>query len=168
MTELFRWYKDMQPSMAFLKVCRRLLKLSQSVSYSIMTHWQLWLTEKVLKQPQKWCKDLDQVASSLSTSEDSFKTTAKSEAKAAPSLWRCFIAPPLTITYSSIADHHLRGCVRVYTWGRGVCNRETGGTWESTSLYLMWTCAFQLWCQLIYTNCGIGILNYLFFYHFSW
>ena len=32
--------------------------------------------------------------------------------------------PPLTISYSSIADHLLRDCVCAHTWGRGcVCER---------------------------------------------
>ena len=74
MTELSRWYKDiMQPSKAFLKFCRRLLKLSQPCHHDTLTA----TVDKVLKQPQGWCDDLDQVAS---TSDDSFKTKAIPEA----------------------------------------------------------------------------------------
>ena len=58
--------------------------------------------------------------------------------------------PPLTISYSSIADHHLRDCVRAHTWGRGVCLREfkkkreteTGGT--SASIFNLHGCELVL------------------------
>ena len=70
---------------------------------------------EVLKQPQRWCEDLDRVASSLSTSEDSFKQKLNLR----PRQHLLFgggtpLLPHLTISYSLIDDHHLIDCACVY------------------------------------------------------
>ena len=62
------------------------------------------------------------LASSLSTSEVSFKTKAKPRTFFLAVEVHC--SPPYHLILINIADHHLRHCVHVYAWSRGVCERE--------------------------------------------
>ena len=109
--------KDLQLS----KAC--LLKVIKAFTTSLLCHYDsYWLTEKVLKQLQRRYEDVTRLSSCLSTSEVSFKTKAKPEAQAVPSLGSgapLLSLGPLTILYSltSPSPNGLCMCMCIGQWG---------------------------------------------------